>query len=576
MKKIIIPIVLILVAGGAVIYFFVAAPSGANNNFAAAVPAQTLFYARSSGNSKFAQSIKAIRTANVESMRANIDNYRKLAPRYGQAGRFVEGLFEAYADQVEQGKAIPGMPRLPKSVAYTVGLVPVLRMKLTDAAAFQRFLDEAEQRGRAHATAGSFQGVSYREYSIEFNRKPTRSALLVAVRPHYVVVTIDAPAFRDVALPVALGLKAPAKTLAQSGLLQRIADKNGFERGDIGFINHQAIVAALTGAPGSLAGKMLTQVDAKHQLAAVRTPACRRDMQSIANGWPITVMGMVPNNGAAPGDVVIRERMVSRLTDASLTKSLSQLRGHIPAALIDGSAKPILGFALGLDAAHLAPVLGGLQQRFVQADFHCDWLVKAQQNVLQKNPAARTAAAALFSGVRGVSLEVFDANPAAGVAGLDALVDISATSPRRLFQMAKRMKPRLLGQVQIPADGSPVALQLPRKGVPPVQVMIAGKHLVFFMGPTAAKAAQGLKNDKLTPNGVVYYRIDYAKAMPLMAAFLVAHHQGQMDAAALQKLKKSVDRMSKLKLRIRALLDFGQDGVVLKGRVAAAKPQPAG
>jgi hypothetical protein len=574
MKKIIIPIVLILAAGGAAIYFFVAAPSAGSNNLAASVvPAHTLFYINSSGNGEFADAIHAFHKMNVESMRADRDDYRKLAPRYGQAGRFVEGLFEAYVDQMAQGKTIPGLPHTPHSVAYTVGLVPVMRIKLADAAAFKRFLDEAEQRGGAHATAGSFQGVSYREYSLEFYQKPTRSALLVAVRPHYVVFTIDAPAFRDAALPLALGLKAPAKTLAQSGLLQRIADKNGFKTDNIGFLNHQAIVAALTGAPGSLAGKMLTQVDAKHQLAPLRSPGCRQDMQSIARVWPLTVMGVLPDNKPEPGNVAIRERMVSRLTDASLTAELGKLRGHIPAALMDGSTQPMLAFALGLDASDLAPVASKLQQRFLQADFQCDWLVKAQREVAQKNPAARTVAAALFSGVRGVSLSVFGFNPVAGpgVAGLDALVDISATNPRALFQMAKRIKPRLLGQVQLPADGSSVLL-LPAKGAPPVRAMVAGQHLVFFIGAHAKKAAQDLAKDKLQQNGVAYYRIDYGKLMPVLVAFLSRQHAKRQNTVALQNMQKSMRRMADLKLRIRAVLDVDKDGVVMKAKAAVAEP----
>lgn len=141
--------------------------------------------------------------------------------------------------------------------------------------------------------------------------------------------------------------------------------------------------------------------------------------------------------------------------------------------------------------------------------------------------------------------------------------------------MAKRMKPRLLGNVQIPSDGSSVLL-LPGRNAPPVRAMISGKHLVFFMGPQAKKAAQGLADGKLQPNGVVYYRIDYGELMPVLAKFLSRRQGKQQDAAAMRDLQESMHRMSELKLRIHVLLDFDKDGVVLKAKAAAAKPQPAG
>ncbi|HET7369208.1 MAG TPA: hypothetical protein VFK45_00040 [Gammaproteobacteria bacterium] len=580
MKKTIIAIVLILAAGGAAAYYFLAGPStspATPDNYAAIVPADTLFYTGASQPNEFADVLSGLQRENLESMRADMESYRKAAPRYGQAGLFLEGLLEVYSERAAQGKPVPGVSRTRQSVMYSVGIVPVLRVQLADAAAFAQFIDEAEQRGGAQSAKGSYQGVDYREYSIQVNNEPVPASLLVAVRPDFVVVTFDVPKLRDESLPLALGLKTPAQSLAQSGMIERIAEKHGFASSGLGFINHQAIVAALTGAPDSRAASMLTELDTNQKLASLREPGCRQDLQSIAEVWPITVMGVLPADGAGPDEVAVRERLVSRLTDPSLTATLSKLRGHIPSALLDGSQESMLGFALGLDVSSLAPVVSDLQQRFLQADFQCDWLIQAQQDVRQKNPAAATIAAAMISGVRGVSLSVFgfDPTPAAGMTrGIDALVNISATNPEMLFEMAKRMKPKLLGNVQIPSDGSSVVL-VPGQGSSEVRAMIAGQHLLLFTGEQAAKVARNLGGNELKPNGLVYYRVDYGKLMPVLAK-MMSRNKGATgeDADKLQAVQKSLRRMAQSKLRLRMSLDVGEPGIIVDMKAAAAEPSP--
>ncbi|HET6724587.1 MAG TPA: hypothetical protein VFH85_01100 [Gammaproteobacteria bacterium] len=577
MKKIIIAIVLVLAAGGAAAWYFVAGPGAgsAANSYAAVVPANTLFYMGSSQPNEFAQAMSSLREARLESMSSDLEKSR-VASRYGQAGLFLAGLLEAYNARVSQGKSVPGIPRVSHSVAYSVGIVPVLRMQVNNAAAFKQFLDDAEQRGGAQSVKASYQGVAYRDYPLQLNNKPVPVSLLVAVRPHFLVVTLDVPSLRDESLPLALGLKKPAHSLAQSGLIQRIAEKNGFANNDIGFFNHQAVVAAVIGTPGSLAGEMLTSLDSHHGLAPLRQQGCAAYLQSIAKVWPMTVMGMLPVNGAAPDEVVLRERMVSRLTDPSLTATLGKLRGHVPAALLDGSQKPMLAVALGLDVSSLAAVATDLQQRFLQADYPCDWLIDAQQDVRQKNPAAMTVATVMISGLRGVSASVFGlfGPPAGGKMSLDAdaLVNISATNPRALVQLVKRMKPTMFGDITIPDDGSSVVL--PGNGKLEVRAMIAGHHFVLFTGKHATEVAKNLAAKDLQPNGLVYYRMDYGKLMPeLEKAIAQRTPKGKM-AEKMRSVRKSLRSMAQSKLRLQMSLDIEKPGAVVDVKAAVAKPSP--
>lgn len=578
-RKIIIPVALVVAVAAVAVFLVVAqtgdggvaTPGAEQPRLSDAVPADTLFYAATSRNREMANMLADFRKYRIASIQRNFPELRKASARYGQAGRLIVGFFEAYAKRVEQGETLPGVPDTLQTRAYTVGIVPVLRMKLADAAAFEELLDEAEQRGGAQATRASYQGVQYRAYAIEIDGEPLQASLLVAVRPDHVVVTLDVPKLRDESLPLALDLEAPATSLAASGLLQDISDRHDLDRDNITFLNHQAIVAAVTGAAGNHGGEMLAKLDDDDDLAALRTPACREDLQAIAKIWPLTVTGIRAQAKTGDGDIEIRQLLVSEVTDPALTATLASLRGHIPKALLEGAGEPVAGLALGLDAASITPVLTQLEHRFASADFHCEWLVRAQQQAGQGNLAAATIVSGLFRGVKGVSVTFFGFDPDTGV---DALIDISAVDPAALFQMVRSMQPGLLGQVELPADGRSTVV-VPDINGQQVRAMIAGKHLVVFSGPRASTVASHAADDSLEPNGLIFSRIDYGKLMPMLVELLSTTEDVPVaNAAQIRQLKENLRRIGEWNLRAQGLLTFADAGVSLDVTFAA-KPQPA-
>jgi hypothetical protein len=570
MRKTIIAIIILFAIGGGA-YLYVASGAGGGGNFAAAVPANTLVYATGSSKKQFAelQKFSAEQTIN-----GNMKHLRKAGAKFGEAGRFLAGVYRRYSNLIAKGKPIPGAGSEPRFTFYMIGVVPVLRVNVTDAKAFKQFLNKAAALGDAHAKQGTFKKVQYRAYAIKVDKKPKRSTLLVAVRPHYAVFTFDIPKFEKATLPLALGLAKPAKSLAQSHLLDGIVGKNGFSRDDISFINHKAIVGALTGAAGSLAAKMVAELDTQHKLADLRTPGCQADMEAIAKVWPMTVIGVqsVKNSN---GSVVARERVVSELTDSSIVDQLVKLRGHIPEGLVKGSKKPMASLALGVNLSKLGPVLASLQKRFLEANFRCQWLVNAQQKIKENNPAAKSVLAAMLAGVKGISLSVFDYSPKQGghgvASGLDALVAISTKNPKNLVQLVKNAKPKMFAGLNVPSDGSAAPVFPAKPGL--VKVMIAGKHLVLFKGQQAGKAARDLKNDALSANGIMFFRVDYGEVAPLFAHFAArrAKKKGKSNPADIKKMKKSMERLRQLNLRFNSLLDFDKQGVTVDLKAWAAQ-----
>lgn len=576
MKKI-IPLVLVLVVIGLASYFYTASQgSDGGHAIAQAVPADTLVYVGMTGDNGLAQYTRAMQKTAVESVVRDSAELQKSAKDFGQAGLFLSGLFQGYAHRVKQGKSIPGLGKTPHWAFYTVGIMPVMRIQLADADAFRKFLDQAAQQGGAHAQSASYEGVDYRSYSIAYEGDKKDATLLVAVQPQFAVITLDTKAFRDDTLPVALGLKAPKQSIAGSGKLKEVAQNNGFEQGFLAFIDQQKIVAALTGAQGSLAGEMLGKLDRDaHSLKKLRIPACRDDLQTMAKGWPISAAGLLSLNKVDDGAVRISERFVSRLTDSSLTSTLASLRGHIPAGLLSGKRKPVAGVAVALDTDELIPVLSKLQKRFVQADFHCDWLVKAQDRVKQKDPATSAGiATTMVKGIKGVSFSLLDLDASPGDApfAADALLTISTKNPESLVKMASMMGPKILKGIQVPSDGGSVQVVPSLHGLPAVRAMISGKHLVVYTGSKAAKVAKSLKKDKLKPNGMIFYRVDYTKLSQLVNAVApILKKRG--DAEAVESIQQTFRELASMKLRLQVAQDVTKQGFTIDTKAHAVLPQ---
>ena len=213
---IIVAIILLAAAGGGAAYYYIG-HRATGNELAAAVPADTLLYEHVTDTERMAK----LQRANLGLLNGQTQQYRKLASQLGDAGHLMVGFYDAATERQSNDHLLPGVSQ---TALYTVGLVPVIRLQLSDPAAFRRFVDEAEKRGGVRGRDGSFQGVAYHSYGIKFkDSPPAATSLLLAIRGKFAVAALDVPQFRAESLPVVLGLKAPAQSLARAGLPKRVS-----------------------------------------------------------------------------------------------------------------------------------------------------------------------------------------------------------------------------------------------------------------------------------------------------------------------------------------------------------------
>ncbi|WP_339143549.1 hypothetical protein [Pseudoalteromonas galatheae] len=445
---------------------------------------------------------------------------------------FVATLLEQYnlaLTSPEQMKAILGMGDTVRSVFYTVGLLPTLRYELADPEAFQRTIKMAAKDAEITYQEDTLDGVALTRYQLEFAPE-AKIELITSVQGQWVTTTFNTPINTEADLKVALGIAKPAQSLAQSGKLEQYNTQFGFDGSSIAFLNHVAIVDGITANKQSDFTRMLDNIlqlgGGTEKLAAVRAPECQADYSEIANLWPATVLG-TKNIQFTNSAIDFEVDTVVVGQDAELMKALGSIRGFIPAHVTNGEEK-VLGFGYGVDVAKVAPLVNTLWGRFTKAEFKCSELVALQQQAKQNSPMAIAMMTGMANSVKGVSASVFDLVMEPNDQGtpepktFDALVTLSAEDPLVLVNTVKGLAP-MLGQIQIPEDGTPVSINQYIPSPQPldmdIKLAVKGDHLVLYTGEKATVIAEKMASQVLESNGMTHFSMDMqAFVAPLLEA----------------------------------------------------------
>ena len=403
------------------------------------------------------------------------------------------------------------------SAFYTVGALPVVRIKLANESAFDAFLAKAEERFKLKAVEGKLDGFSYQRYALSTDGK-NPLYLAIGKRDGFVVFTLDAgeliPA--NEGLAVAFGLTKPAQPLKSSGVLEAMVKEYGFKPFSLGYLNHEALVRILTRADNPVA-KLLDKVsegEATTEFAPLRSAACQSELEGMAALWPKTVFGYTKlESDGSPIQVSSLMKVVS--TDAAAMEQLQKLRGFLP-DLSAGQSK--FSYQMGLNMDELTPVLTNLWTRAIQAKFSCEPLVAAQAELKQVNPSLLGAMTGMVQGIQGfgVDLQSLSLKPAVDgsempqIADLSFMATVSSKQPQQLWSMLAMMQPELAA-MQLPADGQSVELPLPLPVELPGKIKLGlfGKHIVLFSGDKAEALTGDLAKQELKPNGLFHLGLDY-------------------------------------------------------------------
>lgn len=410
-----------------------------------------------------------------------------------------------------------GIKTQMRSLAYLVGLSPVVRIELADEAAFWRIFDDAEKSSGFSHIAQQINHVKYRQY--RFTHEELSIDLLVSVQNGWATLAVTSDKFDKQHLAIMVQAEKPEQNLANTSVIKDFQKKYQLDKGAYGYLSTAQFTKFLTSKDGNSLAKdveaafgMQTNV----VLADWRSPACAADVAAISASWP----GLFIDNKfdlSNPALMKVAGRVLIPTENQQTVQLLSALRGFLPAHTQSVQNAGLFSTAIGLDVAQLAPTLGKLWTGLTEPAYACQPLSEMQTEMKQSNPLAAVAMAGMASGLHGLSVTINDAEldlTTSNLKSADILVTISAENARTFFEGLKGFYPPL-ATVALPAAGEELDLasiipEVAILGIEP-KLALSDSHLLLYVGSTASTQSKAVAQESLSKNGLLSFGMDYGR-----------------------------------------------------------------
>jgi len=484
--------------------------------------------------------------------------------------RFFVSLYKQYMSVLSEPETLLstyGLPDTIQSYFYTLGALPVMKIELSNPAAFWAELDRAEQESGLTHTVGQSGSVEYRGYALTNVDDEEHIDIVFAVKDNWLTVTLNTSFNQAELLETALGEKKVEHPISATTILQDIANAHGFMQDSISFINHVELVKGLTSTDGNMLAKQMTkmiEIEGEDPFAELKTPVCQTELNGIAANWPRSVMGL-NSYSISREESNIDASMVFESNNQVILSALNKMRGFVPSFTAKGHDN-ILSVALGVDVNQLAPALNEVWTDLQTPQYQCAALAQMQLQLSELNPAMLGMMTGMANGVKGISVtladyKLADNNGQPSFETLDALISVSAEKPMMLVDMLKPFYPPLanidLKDNGDPVDITPMLMLPPELGVS-AKLAIKGNHLVAYTGDRGTELADLMYKQSLESNGFFNMAVDYQK----MFAPLV-----DMVEMSGEPMPEEMLMLKDYNMRLQMSVDFTDKGLVIGSKV---------
>ena len=352
---------------------------------------------------------------------------------------------------------------------YGVGLVPVLRMELGDAAAFKAEVARVEGNAGAKLPVAR---TGDQEYWAPGN---DTLAAAIAIQGNHLVITTFPPNASDALKQTLLGVKRPAQSIADAGTLQALAKQYSYSPYGEGFVDFVRLVEILS---KPLAGSDAEFAQTLGLPAIASDAACRAEYLEIAHKFPRVVFG-------AEEMTAQRMRIATQLEiDTRIAQQFASAIGAAP-----GTGAPSQG---AIDFSIALPVLKLKDFWIAQADavaakpYACEKLHSLNEGFAASKAKVDVTVPPPLSDLTGLRASVSKFELAQGsskVPDVAGKLLLATSNPMGTLAMAQLALPELQ-KIKISPDGKPVALpaDLLPASAPALTVAMSDKAIAFATG----------------------------------------------------------------------------------------------
>jgi hypothetical protein len=300
-------------------------------------------------------------------------------------------------------------------------------------------------------------------------------AAAIAVQGNHLVITLFPPKASDDLKQTLLGMKRPARNIADAGTLQALAKQYAYSPHGEGFVDFVRLVEILS---KPLAGSDAEFAQALGLPAIASDAACGAEYLEIAHKFPRVVFGaeeMSPQ----------RMRIATQLEID--TRIAQQFAGAIGAAPGTGAASEgAIDFSIALPVLKLKDFWIAQADAVAAKPYACEKLHSLNDGFAASKAKVDVTVPPPLSDLTGLraSMSKFElAQGSSKIPDVAGKLLLATSNPMAALGMAQLALPQLQN-VKISADGKPVSLpaDLLPPGAPPLVVAMSDKAIAFATG----------------------------------------------------------------------------------------------
>jgi len=364
-----------------------------------------------------------------------------------------------------------GFDRESRAVLYGNGLLPVLRIEVSDGALFEAALVRIEESANEKMDVATIAGNSVRYVVAE------EAKILVSIMDTQVAIAVAPTEFDDDQLSVLLGFEEPATSIVGSGKLQDIADDYGFNDYFIGFLDMERVAKTVTGDAEGLDAAIF----AMHQEEEL-SAACSAEIRSMAGIAPRMVMGYTNISTSRFDSQLILEMR------SDIAEGLSTWSAPVPGLV--GDMGGLLSFGMSLDVKAVREFVETQLDALEANPYECEEFAEINVAAEQTRVSLQQPVPPMIYDFRGFvavidEIEGLDMASQTPPTSIDGQVLLAMQNAPSLVAFAAMMSPEVAA-LELQPDGEPVLLDLP-------QAQAMGEQVYAALGEDALALSVGDK-----------------------------------------------------------------------------------
>lgn len=460
-----------------------------------------------------------------------------------------------------EGLSKAGMTRDSTVLLYGNGLLPVLRVTLSDATLFDDAISRMEAKSGEQLPVAEVDGTPYRYVEDEGVR-----AIIATVGDEF-VLTVAPDSLDDEALSRLLGLTLPSESIADSGKLRDIANEYGYLHEYVGLVDTVRLADTFIAEPEGLDALLL---DIMGYSSGELSDTCKDEFRSLAQIAPRVVAGYEEVSAGK-----IRSTTVVELRDdvaAEFTGFVSAVPGL--GRIYDG----LFSFGMSLDIEAIRSFFDARVAALQEKPWECEHLAEAQNNLF----AAREQALAQpvppviydFHGFLAVvnDMEGFDLGRKKPPETLDASFLLAIDNARGLLAMGQAMIPDL-AEMAIEPDGKAHKFDLPETGTGAESAWVALTESAIALSVSddaEAVLPALLEAEGAMPPPFISMGLDGARYYALLADAMRADDDEEMSEAMREAVSGVMSAAADFYERLQVDVTFTKRGIEIETDMSLA------